>query len=453
MNARSLPSDHMSEALPWSAEMEQSVIGCVLNDNRAFDHAQVETERFFDARHRVIWSAVQALIVARKPADVITVFEFIQSRGQANECGGLAYINALAQCVASARNIGTYAQVVRDKAAQRELRIKLLDGLEIASGDGDIATKVAQVVGSLSELQRQAVRKVPRQLAEVAIARTAHYDDLQAGRVAAGISTHIPRLDSMLAGGLKGGKLYIVAARPSVGKSSFSQQVALTVAKSGHPALFLSQEMPADELADRAVANLGHVDYGAIQTGSLQSGDWAKVSDAIEEMGRLPYHVDDQPQLTVSAIRLKAQMIPGLKLLVLDYLQFCASTRKDGNRNAEIEEISRGLKALAMELDIPVIALSQLNRAVESRSDREPTLSDLRDSGAIEQDADVVMFLWPVAQHATHSLVGCKVDKNRSGQKGRFGLHFEGALQRWSESTASIDFKPAQPRRKGFGED
>lgn len=452
MNARSLPSDHMSEALPWSAEAEQAVIGSVLHDNRAFDRAQVEAEQFFDARHRVIWSSVQALINASKPADVITVLEHLQNQGKAEDAGGLAHINALAQCVASARNIGAYAQVVREKAALRELRAKLIDGLEITGGDGDVATKVAQIVGSLSELQRQAVKSVPQHIAEAAIAGTTRYEDLQAGRIAVGMPTHIRRLDDTLLG-LACGRLYLLGARPAVGKSSFAEQIALNVAKDGNPTLFLSQEMSKQELTDRAVANLGRVNYARLQAGGFQDDDWDRISGAVDELARMPLHIDDQPQLTMAHIRLKAQMIPGLKLLVVDYLQLCASTRKDGNRNGEIEEISRGLKSLAKELDIAVIALSQLNRAVETRTDREPTLSDLRDSGAIEQDADVVMFLWPVAQHATHSLVGCKVDKNRSGQKGRFGLHFEGALQRWSESTASIDFKPAQPRRKGFGDD
>lgn len=445
MNAPQNRAELAREAVVWSYEAEQSLIGSVLNDNRAFDRAPVVCEDFFDARNRAIWGAILTLSLSRKPVDVVTVFELLQSRGEDELAGGGVYINALSQCVASSRNVAQYASIIKDKSALRELRSKLLDGLDVTAGEGGTAAKVAEIVGSLSELQRSSVKSSPRHLSEIAIARTEHYEDLSRGKVQPGMPTHIPKLDEMLTGGLKAGKLYILAARPSVGKSSFSQQIALTLAKDGNKALFLSQEMPADELADRAVANLGRIEYGALQSGKLDREDWTRVSDSCHELGALPFHVDDQPQLTVLDIRLKAQMVPGLKLLVLDYLQLCASTRKDGNRNSEIEEISRGLKALAMELDIPVIALSQLNRKVEERAGREPNLSDLRDSGAIEQDADTVIFLWPISEH----LVGCKVDKNRGGKKGRFGLHFEGDFQRWSESTANIDFKPMEIKSSG----
>lgn len=445
MNAPQNRSELSRDAVIWSAEAEQSLIGSVLNDNRALDRAQVDTSDFFDARNRAIWGAILTLSLARKPVDPITVFESLQSRGEDELAGGLPYINALFQSVTSSRNVGRYAEIVKDKSALRELRGKLLDGLETTAGEGDAAAKVAEIVGSLSELQRVSVKSSPRHLSEIAIARTEHYENLSRGKVQPGMPTHIPKLDDMLTGGLKSGKLYILAARPSVGKSSLAQHIALTLAKDGNKALFLSQEMPAYELADRAVANLGRIDYGALQSGKLSPEDWTRVSDSCHELGALPYHVDDQPQLKVLDIRLKAQMVPGLKLLVLDYLQLCASTRKDGNRNSEIEEISRGLKALAMDLDIPVIALSQLNRKVEERAGREPNLADLRDSGAIEQDADTVIFLWPISER----LVGCKVDKNRGGKKGRFGLHFEGEFQRWSESTADIDFKPREINSSG----
>lgn len=445
MNAPQNRTELARVAVVWSSEAEQSLIGAVLLDNRTLDRAQVVAEDFFDARNRAIWGAILTLSLSRKPVDVVTVFQSLQSRGDDEIAGGLAYINALAQSVTSSRNVAQYASIVKDKSALRELRGKLLDGLDTTAGEGDTAAKVAEIVSSLSELQRASVKSSPRHLSEIAIVRTEHYDRLSRGEVQPGMPTHIPKLDEMLTGGLKAGKLYILAARPSVGKSSFSQQIALTLAKDGKKALFLSQEMPADELADRAVANLGRIDYGALQSGKLSSEDWTRVSDSCHALGALPYHVDDQPQLTVLDIRLKAQMVPGLKLLVLDYLQLCASTRKDGNRNSEIEEISRGLKALAMELDIPVIALSQLNRKVEERAGREPNLADLRDSGAIEQDADTVIFLWPISDR----LVGCKVEKNRGGNKGRFALDFEGCYQRWGESTASVDFKPREIKSSG----
>lgn len=452
MNAPHHPSELARESLPWSAEAEYSVIGSVFIDNRAFDRASLDAADFFDGRNRLIWAAVQTLAAARKPIDAVTIFETLQGRGQADDAGGLAHLNDLTTCVPNARHIARYAEIVKDRAALRELRARLIEAGETASGEGDTPAKVAQIVGSLAELQRVSVKSSPRHVAELALMRTDHYDRLSRGEVLPGLRTHIPVLDSMLGGGLKDGALYILAARPSVGKSSLSQQITLNVAKDNNPALFLSQEMPSEELTDRAVSNIGRIDYGALQVGNLSRDEWQRVTECLSDLARLPVHLDDQSQLTVSDIRIKAQMVPGLKLLVIDYLQLCASTRKDGNRNLELEEVSRGLKSLAKELCIPVIALAQLNRDVERRADREPILSDLRDCGAIEQDADCVMFLWPISEQ----LVGLKVAKQRGGRKGRFGLHFEGCFQRWSESTANIDFKPEESRKrfsKGFDDE
>ena len=172
----------------------------------------------------------------------------------------------------------------------------------------------------------------------------------------------------------------------------------------------------------------------------MKDDDWSRASDAMEKLAHLPYFVDDQPALTLREIRMKAKSIKGLKVLILDYLQLCAGSRRDGNRNSEIEEISRGLKALAKELGIAIVALSQLNRDVERRASKRPTLSVLRDSGAIEQDADVVMFMWPVREFESEGrrVIGLGIDKNRQGRLGELGLDFFGDTQRWAESTADI---------------
>jgi replicative DNA helicase len=236
--------------------------------------------------------------------------------------------------------------------------------------------------------------------------------------------------------------MYVLAARPSVGKSSLAQAIALYSASNQCPVLMLSQEMPDTEVAERAMSNLGAVDYEAIQTGALKDPEWNGLIEAVEASEHMPFYVDDQGSLTLADIRAKARQVKGLKLLVLDYLQLSAG---DGdNRNAEIEHISRGLKSLAKEMGFAVLALSQLNRKVEERASKEPLLSDLRDSGAIEQDADVVMFLWPAVEYPGGSkLVGIKLEKNRQGKKGRFGLDFDGAHQRWVESSDELPTKTA----------
>jgi replicative DNA helicase len=199
----------------------------------------------------------------------------------------------------------------------------------------------------------------------------------------------------------------------------------------------LSQEMPDAEVADRALVGLGRIDYERMQTGQLQRDEWERLTEAVERGAELPFYVDDQPALRIGDIRAKARAVKGLKLLVVDYVQLCEG---DGdNRNSEIEKISRALKALAKELGFAVLLLSQLNREVEKRASKEPMLSDLRDSGAIEQDADVVLFLWPAQEFEGGSkLVGIKLEKNRQGKKARFALDFHGAHQRWAESTEQL---------------
>lgn len=439
---------HISAQL-WAPEAEHAAIGCVLIDNRSFDRANLPAEAFFDGRHRVIWQAIERLTAARKPADIITVFEFLRASGEAENAGGLTYLQELGQCVASARSVQAYAEAIRDKAAQRSLRAALIEGLQAIDGEGSATDKIAAVTASLSAMQRSTVRSAPRALSEIMMGRTEHYENLSSGKHSSGIKTGIQALDAALGGGLKPGKLVIVAARPGVGKSSLSQQFAIRSAEDGHPVLFLSQEMEAEELADRGVANMGRVNFSATQTGRFNDGDWARVVDAVEAVQRLPIYVDDQPSLRLSDIRAKAQVVPGIKLLIVDYLQLCASTRKDGNRNNEIEEISRGLKEIAKTLHIPVIALSQLSRDVERRTNGEPVLSDLRDSGAIEQDADAVIFLWRIRDDGDSALIGCKLDKNRGGLKARFGLHFEGAVQRWGQSSEPL-YQPAIKAKRDY---
>lgn len=430
-----------AENMPWSCEAEQSVLGGLLLDNSAWDRvASVLTgSEFYSEQHRVIYAAIGAIVKSGRPADVITVFEKLT--GVANPVDvTLAYLNSLAQSVPSASNIRRYAEIVREYAGRRALIATADEALTLAGGQGDLVATTDHITTMFGELLRCQVRKVPRTIAEIAAERIGHYTALQDGTIAAGWRTHIAGLDSKLSGGLRAGNLYVLAARPSVGKSSFAQSIGLALAGDGLPTLLLSLEMGEAEVADRGVASAGRVSYGALLSGKMTGDGWQRANEAMDRLGRLPFYVDDQPALTLRDIRIKAKSIKGLKVLILDYLQLCAGTRRDGNRNNEIEEISRGLKALAKELSIAVIALSQLNRDVEKRAYKRPTLSDLRDSGAIEQDADVVLFLWSVhhSEAEGRRIVGLGVDKNRQGRLGELGLDFCGDTQRWGESTADI---------------
>ena len=210
--------------------------------------------------------------------------------------------------------------------------------------------------------------------------------------------------------------MIILAARPGQGKSSFAEDLGIRWAKQGLPVPYLSQEMPEDEVGDRGLSNVGRIEYGHMRKGRLREDEaWSRLSEAVEVLNSLPFYVDDQPALTLTEVRTKARMVKGSKVLILDYLQLCSGS--GDNRNAEIEVISPGLKTLAKELGIVVAALSQLNRKVEERADKRPHLADLRDSGAIEQDADVVIFLWPVSKFADYRIQGCYIAKNRQGPK------------------------------------
>jgi replicative DNA helicase len=259
-------------------------------------------------------------------------------------------------------------------------------------------------------------------------------------------------LDRVLNGGLRGGKVYGIAARPSVGKSSLARSIGLAVAMAGVPTLLLSQEMPEDEVTDCALGQLAGIDSRSLQTGKLTDQDWGHLTEAVERAATLPFYVDDEGSLTVNQIRAKAKMVKGCGCVILDYLQLSQSTLKGGNTNDQVAEISKGLKALSMALGIPVIVLSQLNRKLEERADKEPQLSDLRDSGAIEQDLDVAIMLWTVREFedGARRIVGCKVPKHRGGPKGRFALEFLASTYRWYESTASIDPPTRIEKRGGF---
>lgn len=440
-----------ARAPTWSAEAEQAVLGALLVDNAAWDRVgdTLTESDFYDRRHGLIFGAIGALVNACKPADVVSVFETLRDSGRHDDCGGLVYLNALMQSVISASGARRHAAIVRERSVQRELLAAAGQAVELAAKAGSVEEKLDAIVTLFGTMQRKTVRRLPRQLADIAIRRTEHYEALERGEVQPGWRTHIPRLTAMLNGGFRAGGLYILAARPSVGKSSLAEDLGLNLAADDLPTLFLSQEMPDTEVADRAVSSSGSVDFTSMLTGKLNSDGWARACEALERIAQRPFWVDDQPSLTLHDVRAKARSVPGLKVLILDYLQLCASTRKDGNRNSEIEEISRGLKALAKEMGIAVLALSQLNRDVEKRANRRPNLGDLRDSGAIEQDADVVLFLWPVREDKDTGIktIGCGIDKNRQGRTGEFALEFHGATQQWRESSEPL---PKPGEKKGF---
>jgi replicative DNA helicase len=435
---------------PHSTEAEQSVLGGLLLDNAAFDRVAdtVTAESFYEHHHRRIFGTISGLIAAGKEADVITVFERLGA--EADTVGGIGYINALAQSVPSSAHIARYAAIVREKATTRALIAVTDEAAATAWGDGMAGEKLDRIGVLFDRLQRDQVVHKPREAGPLMAARVAHYTALEQSGKPTGAATGVTQLDVALNGGLQDGRVYVLAARPSIGKTALAIQIGLHRAKAGDGVLLLSQEMPAEECIDRAACNLGGVDYGRMQRGELNAIDWSGVSIAEDEISRMPLWIDDEAGLTIAAIRGKALSLrrQGLKLLIVDYLQLCSGTNpgRGTTRNTEIEEISRGLKTLAKQLRISILLLSQLSREVEKRQNPEPTLADLRDSGAIEQDADCVLFLWLVRTWTDRKIIGLGVSKNRQGTTGqRIPLEFRGELQRWSDSTA--DISPQKTKR------
>jgi len=427
---------------PHSVEAEQSVLGGLLLDNLAWDRAaDLLTESdFYRHEHRLIFNAVAALVNASKPADVITVFEHVQSMGRADDCGGLAYLNALAQSVPSAANMRRYAEIVRERAILRKL-IAASD--EIATNafnpQGRAVTLILDEaeskifkIGEEGSRQRQGFQGIDK-LVVALIDRVQELHDNGAEEVT-GVRTGFYDLDRMTAG-LQKGDLIVLAARPSMGKTAFALNIAEHVAVSeGLPVLVFSMEMGASQLALRMVGSLGRIDQQNLRTGRLRTEEWERLTEAVDKLGQVQLFIDETPALNSSELRARARRMARqfggtLGLIVIDYLQLMSgSSSGDENRATEIGEISRGLKALAKELQCPVIALSQLNRSVESRNDKRPMMSDLRESGAIEQDADVIMFIYRDEYYNKDSkepgIAEIVIGKQRNGPVGTVRLTF-----------------------------
>lgn len=428
-------------AVPWSVEAEQSVLGCLLLDNAAFEpvRAAIEGKHFYSAVHRLVFETIEAMLIASRPADVLTVYERLKQAGKADEVGGQQYLLDLMHSVASVRNAGQYAGIVRGLALRRLLVDAAAEAQDIAKSCPEPEQALDQIAALFSTIERTRSKTEPRLFADALAARCEHWTSMESGEVVPGVATRLPTLDHALGGGIKPGRVIVLAARPSVGKTSLAQQIALAVADQGQGVLILSQEMPEGELIDRAAANLAEVNLGLISEGKLTKDEWPRLTEMMDRAPDLPLYIDDQPAMTLLEMRAKARQVQKrapLALVVVDYLQLCAGASQRGSRHHEIEAISRGLKSLAKELNVCILLLSQINRASTQRD--EPTLADLKESGAIEEDADVVIFLQPKGLVEGQQLLAGIIAKNRHGRRGRVALSFHGATQRWVESTADV---------------
>lgn len=449
---------------PHSLEAEHGLLGAILTHGvRVIDRIEgtVSAGDFYRADHRAIFSTAKALHDAGKPVDLLTVADALEARGESEQTGGFAYLGDLANGAFTAANARSYAATIRERATLRGLQQVAVDALAACAcpagrTPADIAAEAE--AGMLALLDHSDTE--PSQLDSLLCDVLADVEARrERGGTLAGLATGFTRFDSMT-GGLEPGQLVIVAARPSVGKTVVGCNIAAHVAAAGTPTLFFTLEMTRREIAARILAARSGVTVQAMRSGTNAREDWDQMSTAVGAAMAWPMFIDDTPAATVAYVRAKARRIQrakGLGLIVVDYLGLMRGS--GDNRTQEVGSISRGLKALAKELQVPVITLAQLNRASEGRPDKRPTLADLRDSGEIEQDADIVAMLHREDMHRAaperDGLAQLLIRKNRNGPTGECLLSLDGPRMHFTDydgprpgSAAGEGEKPA--RRKGF---
>ena len=452
------PSDPQLDSLrvpPQSIEAEQSVLGGLLLDNGAWDRiADILTaDDFYRYDHRIIFQSIVKLINASRPADVVTVFESLESMSRADEVGGLPYLNALAQNTPSAANIRRYAEIVRDRGVLRKL-ITVADeisgsafnpqGKEVKQMLDEAESKILSIAeeGARTNQGFKEIQPLLKQVVE-RIDELYHRDNHSD---ITGVPTGFADLDKMTSG-LQPGDLIIVAGRPSMGKTAFSINIGEHVAiESGLPVAVFSMEMGGSQLAMRMLGSVGRLDQHRLRTGKLNDEDWPRLTHAIQKMNDAQLFIDETPALSSIELRARARRLSRqcgkLGLIVIDYLQLMSANSSGENRATEISEISRNLKGLAKELQCPVIALSQLNRSLEQRPNKRPVMSDLRESGAIEQDADVILFIYRDQVYNPDSpdkgTAEIIIGKQRNGPIGSIRLTFLGEYTKFENYTGSL---------------
>lgn len=441
---------------PHSVEAEQSVLGGLLLENEALDKIAdiLASGDFYRHDHKLIFEHIAKLIEHNRPADIVTVAESLDNAAELSAVGGLAYLGALAQNTPSAANIRRYAEIVRERAIMRKL-------VEVGSGIAESAYnpqgRDAQQLLDEAESRIFKIAEGGKRSSEgfldikVLLPQVADRIDQLFQRdnqsEVTGIPTGYTDLDSMTSG-LQPGDLVIVAGRPSMGKTAFSLNIAENVAlDTGLPVAVFSMEMGATQLATRMIGSVGRLDQHRMRTGRLEDEDWVRLTTALGRLNEAPIFIDEGAGLSSFDVRARARRLHRqtgkLGLIVIDYIQLMsgAAGRQSENRATEISEISRSLKSLAKELDVPVVALSQLNRSLEQRPDKRPVMSDLRESGAIEQDADLILFIYRDQVYNPDSpdkgTAEIIVAKQRNGPIGRVRLTFIGEHTRFENFTSS----------------
>jgi replicative DNA helicase len=430
---------------PHSTEAEQSVLGGLLLDNEAWVHVseRISEEDFYRTEHRLIFRAVEALANDAKPYDVVTLSEWLGNHNELEKVGGLIYLANLAENTPSAANIVAYADIVRERSVLRQL---IRAGTDICNSafhtEGrateDLLDQAERLVFEIAEQQSRG-RRGFRRIKDLLVGALDRIDKLfHQDSPITGIATGYTDFDEMTAG-LQPSDLVIVAGRPSMGKTAFAINIAEHAAiKEDRVVAVFSMEMPDEQLALRMMSSLGRIDQHKIRTGKLDDDDWPRLTSAVQILQEAKLFIDDSPALTPSELRARCRRIArehGLGLVIVDYLQLMQVPGTKENRATEISEISRSLKSLAKELSVPIVALSQLNRSLEQRPDKRPRMADLRESGAIEQDADLIVFIYRDEVYdedsADKGIAEIIIGKQRNGPIGTVRLTFLGQYTRF----------------------
>ncbi len=431
---------------PHSVEAEQSVLGSLMIDNESWQSisGRLSENDFYRQEHRLIYRTIQTLISKQIPADPLTVADTLLASQSLLNAGGEAYLLELASSVPAVANISAYADIVRDRAVLRTILStanRMAESVFNPQGlsSSQLLEEIEREVLSISDHRKQVAEPI---LMHNLMCEAAQRMDelLHSPEPLTGISTGFLDFDYITAG-LQAGDLVIVAGRPSMGKTTFVMNIAENIViKYNKPVIIFSMEMSGQQLAMRFISSFGHINMQRVRTGKLDNLEWQKVSLAISTLSNMPLYIDDTSTLSPMEIRAKIRRLKrhcksDISLIVIDYLQLMYVKGNKENRNIEISEISRNLKILAKEFNVPVIALSQLNRGLESRADKRPTMSDLRDSGAIEQDADLIAFIYrdEIYNKETRDrgIADIIISKQRNGPTGKVSLKFFGEFSRF----------------------
>jgi len=442
---------------PHSLEAEQSLLGGLLIDNEALDKVAdiVSVKDFYRQDHQIIYQHIHRLIERSQPADIVTVGESLESNSELNTVGGLEYLGLLAESTPTAANIRGYAQIIRERSIMRslvEVGTDIVDNALSPQGRDaqqlldESESKIFQIAeaGKNDRIGFTDIKELLPQVAE----RIDQLFQRDNPSDVTGIPTGYKDLD-MMTSGLQPGDLIIIAGRPSMGKTSLALNICEYVAiDTGLPSAVFSMEMASTQLVSRLIGSVGKLNQHKMRTGQLDDNDWEKLSYALGQLNEAPIFIDEGSALNPYEVRARARRLHKqcgrLGLIVIDYLQLMGSAGSTENRATEISEISRSLKALAKELNVPVIALSQLNRSVEQRPDKRPVMSDLRESGAIEQDADVIMFIYRDEVYNPETpdkgMAEIILAKQRNGPVGRVKLTFLGEYTKFENYANPVGY-------------